>query len=146
MAGEGIIMVGLSSGMKITAGHQQKSIHIPRLAVHFTPRSVIVAEQEMHMCLQQLNDHHVQKYASHQNGYKPSQAKGRLVPRLPYLFSSGNGLTRGNTSLWCGYVLKWTVKTSLLCLCFGALFVGSMRYHIYIWTYWLWLHEIRVIA
>jgi len=26
-----------------------------------------------------------------------------------------------------GYVLKWTIKVSHLCLRFGALFVGSMR-------------------
>ena len=34
---------------------------------------------------------------------------------------------RGRISLWHGYVLKWMIKTSLLCLRFGALFVGSMR-------------------
>ena len=44
--------------------------------------------------------------------------------------SSGSGLTRGSISLWCGYVQKWTIKTSLFCLCFGALFVGSMRQYV----------------
>ena len=43
------------TGMKLTAGHRQKSIHIARLAVHFTTQSVIMAEQEICMHLQYLN-------------------------------------------------------------------------------------------
>jgi len=40
------------TGMKITASHWSKSVHIARLAVHFYPRSVIMAKQEMRMHLQ----------------------------------------------------------------------------------------------
>ena len=40
------------AGMKITAGHRPKSVHIARLAVHFTLRSDITAGQEMHVRLQ----------------------------------------------------------------------------------------------
>ena len=39
-------------------------------------------------------------------------------------------VARGSISLWlwhAGYMLKWTIKASHLCLHFGALFVGSMR-------------------
>ena len=39
--------VTLLSGMKITAGHRPKSVHIARLAVHFTLRSDITAGREM---------------------------------------------------------------------------------------------------
>ena len=35
--------------MKTTAGHWLKSIHKARLAVHFTPQSVIMAKREMRM-------------------------------------------------------------------------------------------------
>ena len=44
--------------------------------------------------------------------------------------TSGNGLTRGSISLWlwhAGYVPKWAIKASHLCLHFGVLFVSSMR-------------------
>ena len=44
--------VGGVSGMKITAGHRPKSVHIASLAVHFTSRSVITAGQEVRMRLQ----------------------------------------------------------------------------------------------
>ena len=43
---------GTNAGMKITAGHRPKSVHIARLAVHFTLRSDITAGREMHMRLQ----------------------------------------------------------------------------------------------
>ena len=58
---------------------------------------------------------------------KRSSRKGKCKRRRS---TSGNGVTRGSTSLWRGYMLKWTVKTSLLCLRFGALFVGSTRLEI----------------
>ena len=37
----------LTTEMKTTAGHWLKSIHKARLAVHFTPQSVIMAKREM---------------------------------------------------------------------------------------------------
>jgi len=40
------------TGMKITAGHWPKSVHIGRLAIHCTLWSVIMAEREMRMHLQ----------------------------------------------------------------------------------------------
>jgi len=40
------------AGMKITASHGPKSVHIARLAVQFTPQSVIMARREVHMRLQ----------------------------------------------------------------------------------------------
>ena len=55
---------------------------------------------------------------------KRSSRKGKCQRRC---FTSGNGLTRENISLWRGYVLTWTIKISLLCLCSGVLFVGSTR-------------------
>lgn len=68
------------------------------------------------------------------NGYKCSQAKDSHGIEVKWCLknkavekASGNRLTRGSISLWCGYVLKWLIKTSLLYLCFGALFVGSTR-------------------
>jgi len=40
------------AGMEITASHRPKSIHISRLAIQFTPQSVIMAGQEM--CTEQI--------------------------------------------------------------------------------------------
>ena len=40
------------AGMKITAGHHPKSVHIARLPIHFAPRSVIMAGREMRVRLQ----------------------------------------------------------------------------------------------
>ena len=65
-----------------------------------------------------------QAWAVHQ---KRGSQKGKCQRRRS---TSGNGLTRGSISLWlwhAGYMLKWTIKASHLCLHFGALFVGSMR-------------------
>ena len=85
---------------------------------------------------------HAKKYAESSKWIQTSASEGplwdqtRVVPRkrssrkgkcLRRRSTSGNGLTRGNTSLWRGYLLKWTVKTSLLSLRFGVLFVGSTR-------------------
>ena len=40
------------AGMKITAGHHPKYVHIARLPIHFAPQSVIMARREMHVRLQ----------------------------------------------------------------------------------------------
>ena len=45
-------------GMKITAGHRPKSVHIARLAIHFALRSDITAGRGICVCLQELNYHH----------------------------------------------------------------------------------------
>ena len=55
---------------------------------------------------------------------KRSDRKGKCRRRRS---SSGNGLTRGSISLWCGYVLIWTTKTGPLCRRFGVLFVESTK-------------------
>ena len=55
---------------------------------------------------------------------KVNNRKGKHQRRR---FSSGKELMKRNISLWGGYMLKWTIKTSLLCLRFGVLFVGNMR-------------------
>ena len=43
--------------MKIAVGHRPKSAHIARLAAHSTQQSVLLAGQEMRMCLRQSNYH-----------------------------------------------------------------------------------------
>ena len=61
---------------------------------------------------------------------KRGSRKGKCQRRRS---TSGNGLPRWSISLWlwhAGYVLKWTIKASHLCLPFGALFVGSSEIRI----------------
>ena len=55
---------------------------------------------------------------------KTKQLKSKCQRRCS---TSGNRVRTGSISQWRGYVLKWMIKTSLLCLCFGVLFVGSTR-------------------
>ena len=99
--------------------------------------------RDAHACLRvKLNYHHVfrnaesskwlQALASERQlwnrawaaPWKRSSRKGKCQRTLS---KSGNRPTRRSISRWHGYVLKWTIKTSLLCLCFSALFVGGMR-------------------
>ena len=59
--------------------------------------------------------------------WKQGSRKGKYQRRHS---TSGNGLTSGSISLWHGYVLKWTIKTSVLVYTYAlarALFVGSTR-------------------
>jgi len=55
---------------------------------------------------------------------KQSSRKGKCRRKLT---KSGNGAMRRSISRWRGYMLTWTIRTSLLYRRFGALFVGGMR-------------------
>jgi len=60
------------AGMKITAGHQPKSVHIARLAIYITPRLVIMYGQTRDVCALAilLSPHIKKKELCNQNGYK----------------------------------------------------------------------------
>ena len=125
------------SGMRITVGHRPKSAHVARLATHSTQRSVLLAGQEMRMCLRQSNYHRLCKNAESSKWLQALVSETQLCDRVVALKwsdqkgkcqrrRSSSGFRRGSISLWCGYILIWTTKTDPLCRCFGVLFVESM--------------------
>ena len=126
------------TGMKITAGPRPKSDHIARLAVHFSLdqslwpdkicacacNNLIITTCKKCRVIKMATSTRKRKTAvgsSSSGASKTKQSKRQVFSK------SGNGLTRKSISLRRGYVLKWTVKTSLLCLRFGlVLYIVSL--------------------